>query len=180
MIGVRAILAVNPGNIPRVGEYGSAVTLDWLVLGFTMLVSVVTGVLFGLVPALHASRADLNSVPEGIGSRSGSGLRQNRVRGLLVVTEIALAMVLLVGAGLLIRTFAALRSVPPGFDPHNVLTMDTALTGSRYDRTAAISDMSRQVLERIHAIPGVEAAAASSYLPLQGGLGLGFIIEGRP
>jgi putative ABC transport system permease protein len=178
--GVRALLAVNPGNIPRIGPEGAAVTLDWTVLAFTLALSLVTGVLFGLVPALHASRADLNSTLKEAGTRSGSGLRQNKARGLLVIGEMALAIVLLVGAGLLIRTFAALRSVAPGFDPHNVLTMETSLTGTQYDRTAAIAAMTRQALERIHAIPGVEAAAASSYLPLQGGLGLGFVIEGRP
>src|SRR6202041_1056571 len=79
-----------------------------------------------------------------------------------------------------IRTFAALHRVDPGFDAHNVLTMETALTGTRFDHTAAIDDVTRQVLERIQAIPGVESAAASSYLPLDSGLGLGFIIEGRP
>jgi putative ABC transport system permease protein len=114
------------------------------------------------------------------GVRSGPSVRKNLARSLLVVGEVALAMVLLVGAGLLIRTFAALHNVNPGFDPHNVLTMDTSLTGSRYDRTAVIDQTSRQILERLQAIPGVEAAAASSYLPLQGGLGLGFRIAGRP
>jgi len=178
--GVRALLAINPGNIPRIGEDGSGVTLDWTVLGFTILLSLLTGILFGLVPALHGSRADLNSVIKESGSRSGSSGRKNMARSLLVVTEVALAMVLLVGAGLLIRTFAALHHVAPGFDPHNVLTMDTSLTGSRYDHTAVIDQTSRQILDRLHAIPGVEAAAASSYLPLQGGLGLGFRIEGRP
>lgn len=180
LAGVRALLAVNPGNIPRIGADGSAVTLDWRVLGFTLLLSLLTGILFGLVPALHASRADLNSILKETGARSGSGLRQNKARGLLVVAEIALAMILLVGAGLLIRTFSALHSVVPGFDPHNVLTMETALTGTRYDRSAAFSEVTRQVLERLHALPGVDAAAASSYLPLEGGLGLGFIIEGKP
>src|SRR5471032_1549090 len=179
-LGVRALLAVNPGNIPRIGEDGSAVTLDWTVLGLTLLLSLITGVLFGLVPALHASRVDINSTLKEATSRSGSGLRQNKARSALVIAEMALAIVLLVGAGLLIRTFSALHSVAPGFDPHNVLTMDTALTGTNYDRTAAIAGMSRQAIERIEAIPGVEAAAASSYLPLDGGLGLGFIIEGRP
>jgi putative ABC transport system permease protein len=156
------------------------VTLDWTVLWFTLLLSLLTGILFGLVPALHGSRADLNSVIKESGARSGSSVRKNMARSLLVVSEVALAMVLLVGAGLLIRTFAALHHVAPGFDPHNVLTMDTSLTGSRYDHTAAIDQTSRQILDRLHAIPGVEAAAASSYLPLQGGLGLGFRIEGRP
>jgi predicted permease len=150
------------------------------VLSFTLALSLITGILFGLVPALQASRADLNSILKETGARAGSSLRKNKARGMLVIAEVALAMVLLIGAGLLIRTFSALHSVAPGFNPHNVLTMETSLTGSRYDRSAAISGMTRQVLERVQAIPGVEAAAASSYLPLQGGLGLGFIIQGRP
>ncbi len=179
-LGVRALLAVNPGNIPRIGPDGAAVSLDWTVAGFTLLLSIATGMLFGLFPALHASRADLNITLKETGARGGSGLRQNRARGVLVTVEMALAIVLLIGAGLLIRTFSALHSVAPGFDAHNVLTMDTALTGSRYDHTAGVVTMARQALERIHAIPGVEAAAATSYLPLDGGLGLGFIIEGRP
>jgi predicted permease len=179
-LGVRALLAVNPGDIPRIGPEGSAVALDASVMGFTLLLSLVTGILFGLVPAMHASRADLNITLKETGARGGSGIRQNKARGLLVMVEMALAIVLLIGAGLLIRTFSALHNVAPGFDAHNVLTMDTALTGSRFDRTAATVTMARQALERIHAIPGVEAAAATSYLPLEGGLGLGFIIEGRP
>ncbi len=179
-LGVRALLAVNPGNIPRIGPDGAAVTLDWRVLAFTLALSLVTGILFGLVPAWQASRTDLSITLKESGSRSGSGLRQNKLRGLLVVVEMSLAIVLLVGAGLLIRTFSALHRVEPGFDPHNVLTMDTSLTGTHFNRTAAIALMARETLDRIHAIPGVEAAAATSYLPLQGGLGLGFIIEGRP
>jgi predicted permease len=179
-LGVRALLAVNPGNIPRIGPEGSAVSLDWAVMGFTLLLSLITGILFGLVPAMQASRADLNITLKETGARGGSGMRQNKMRGVLVMAEMALAIVLLIGAGLLIRTFSALHSVAPGFDAHNVLTMDTALTGSHFDRTAAIETMTRQALDRIHAIPGVEAAAATSYLPLEGGLGLGFRIEGRP
>ena len=180
VVGVRLLLAVNPGNLPRIAADGSGVGLDIRVLGFTLALSVLTGVFFGLVPALHASRVDLNATLKEGSSRSGSGLRQNKARGVLVVVELALAVVLLIGAGLLIRTFAALRSVAPGFDAHNVLTVETALTGTKYDKTAGISLMADQVLERVHAIPGVEAAAASSYLPLDSGLGLGFIIEGRP
>jgi len=179
-IGVRALVASNPSALPRLGPDGSGVTLDWTILLFTLALSLLTGLIFGLVPALSASRADLSATLKESASRSGSGLRQNKARGLLVITEIALAMVLLVGAGLLIRTFAVLRGVIPGFDAHNVLTMETSLSGSHYDRSVAITEMSRHVLERIHAIPGVESAAASSFLPLAGGLGLGFIIEGRP
>jgi putative ABC transport system permease protein len=180
VVGVRLLLAVNPGNLPRLGPDGGGVPLDIRVLLFTLGLSILTGVFFGLAPALHAARVDLNSTLKEGSSRSGSGLRQNKARGVLVVAELALAVVLLIGAGLLIRTFAALRSVAPGFDAHNVLTVETALTGAKYDKTAGITLMADQVLERIHAIPGVEAAAASSYLPLDSGLGLGFIIEGRP
>jgi putative ABC transport system permease protein len=179
-LGVRGLLAVNPGNIPRIGEDGSGVTLDLSVLGFTLLLSLATGVLFGLAPAIHASRADLNMALKAAASRAGSGLGQAKARGALVVVEMALAIVLLAGAGLLIRTFSALHSVAPGFDPRNVITMETALTGSKYDQTSVIGDMTREALDRMEAIPGLEAAAATSYLPLDGGLGLGFIIEGRP
>ncbi len=180
VLGVRALLAINPGNIPRIGEDGSVIALNWTVLAFTMVLSVITGALFGLAPAVLASRADLNLALKESASRGGTGLGQAKARGALVVVEMALAIVLLVGAGLLIRTFSALHTVAPGFDPHNVLTMDTALTGSKYDQTAVISEMTRQALDRMHAIPGLEAAAATSYLPLEGGLGLGFIIQGRP
>jgi predicted permease len=179
-IGVRALLALNPGNIPRIGVDGSGITVDWRVLAFTLLLATLTGILFGLVPALHASRADLGATLKEAGSRTGSGRRQNRARGALVVAEMALAIVLLVGAGLLIRTFLALHQVPPGFDPHNVLTMNTALTGTQFEKTATITDAARRIIERIEALPGVEAAAATDYLPLEGGLGLGFVIEGRP
>jgi predicted permease len=178
--GVRALLAINPGNIPRIGKDGSGVTLDAAVLGFTLALSMLTGIVFGLFPALRTSRADVNATLKESSARSGTGLRQNKARGLLVVVEMALAIVLLTGAGLLIRSFATLAGVVPGFDPHNVLTMETALTGGRFDRTAAITEMTRQVLDRLHSMPGVESAAASSYLPLDGGFGLGFIIEGRP
>ncbi len=180
VVGVRALLAINPGNIPRIGDDGSGIALNWTVLGFTMLLSLVTGVVFGLAPAVLASRADLNLALKESASRGGSGLGQAKARGTLVVVEMALAIVLLVGAGLLIRTFSALHSVAPGFDPHNVLTMETALTGSKYDQTAVINAMTRQALDRMEAIPGLEAVAATSYLPLEGGLGLGFIIQGRP
>jgi putative ABC transport system permease protein len=177
--GVRALLAINPGNIPRIGEDGGAVTLDWRVLAFTALLSLLTGVVFGLVPALHASRADLNATLKESGVRSGGG-RQNLVRSALVVVEMALAIVLLAGAGLLIRTFMALHSVEPGFNAHNVLTFTTSLTGSRFDRTSVIDNMARAAEERIEAVPGVQAAAATTSLPLQNALGLPFTIEGRP
>ena len=177
-VGVRALLAINPGNIPRIGEDGAAVTLDWRVLAFTALLSLLTGVVFGLLPALHSSRADLNATLKEGGARSGG--RQSKVRGALVVIEMALAIVLLVGAGLLIRTFLALHAVEPGFDAHNVLTFTTSLTGSRFDRTLTIDNMARAAEERIESVPGVQAVTATTSLPLQNALGLPFTIEGRP
>ncbi len=178
--GVKALLAINPGGIPRIGPDGAGVSLDWTAVAFTLTISLLTGVLFGLAPAIFAARSDLNLVLKNASSRSGGGAGQNRTRSLLVVVEMALAIVLLVGAGLLIRTFAALQTVAPGFDSHNVLTMSTSLSGSKFDKTAAIADLARQATERIEALPGVQAAAGSCYLPLEGGLGLPFAIEGRP
>jgi predicted permease len=180
LAGVRALVAINPGGIPRIGKDGAGIAADWNVLLFTLLVALLTGILFGLVPALQASRPDLQSTLKESGARAGSGVRQNRARGLLVVTEMALAIVLLTGAGLLIRSFVALRSVPPGFDRHNVLTMESSFTGTKYTRTAQVVTFTRQALERIQALPGVESAALASSLPLEPNFGLGFNIEGRP
>jgi len=179
VIGVRGLLALNPGNLPRIGADGAGVTIDWTVLAFTMGVSLLTGVLFGLFPAIHASRTDLTETIKDAGDRGGSSMGQNKTRSALVIVELALAIVLLAGAGLLIRTFAALHAVSPGFDAHNVLTLDTSMTGAKFDTSAGVTDLSRMAVERIEAIPGVEAAAASSYLPLEGGLGLPFNIVGR-
>jgi predicted permease len=179
-VGVRALLAVSPAGLPRIGEDGSAVGIDWRVLGFTLAISFLTGVLFGLFPALSASRTDLNSSLKESSNRSGTGFRQSKARSLLVVTEVALALVLLVGSALLIRTFIALRGVNPGFNPHNVLTMEMSLTGDRFQKTAAVGQLSRDGRERLNALPGVEASASTCCLPLEGGFGLPFTIAGRP
>src|ERR1700678_3893031 len=178
--GVRALLTINPGNIPRIGEQGAAITLDWRVLAFTLLVSLATGILFGLIPAFSASHADLGLTLKGSGSRSGSSLGQNKARATLIVTEVALALVLLVGAALLIRTFAALRGVDPGFSTDKILTMEMSLTGSRYETSATVNQLVRDAQRRVESLPGVVAFASTCCLPLEGGFGLPFIIEGRP
>jgi len=152
--GVRGLLSINPGNIPRIGEQGSGITLDLRVLVFTLGVSVFTGVLFGLIPAFNASRTDLNATLKESGLRAGSGLRQNKARSILVVTEMALALVLLVGAALLIRTFGALRSVDPGFDARNVLTMQMSLTGTRFNKAAGVNQLVREVQRHVESLPG--------------------------
>ncbi len=178
--GVRGLLSLNPGGIPRVGEQGSDVALDWRVLAFTVGVSALTGVLFGLIPAFNASRTDLNVTLKESGLRSGSGVRQNKARSILVVTEMVLALVLLVGAALLIRTFSMLRNVDPGFDFHNILTMEMSLTGARFNKTAGVNQLVREAERRVEALPGVTALASTCCLPLEGGFGLPLVIEGRP
>jgi len=178
--GVRALLALSPAGLPRIGVDGSDIGLDWRVLGFTLLVSLGTGVLFGLVPAFNASRTDLNTTLKESSSRSGSGVRQGKARSLLVISEVSLALVLLVGAVLLIRTFIALRGVDPGFDAHNVLTLEMSMTGERLHTAAGVSQLSRAGRDRLNALPGVELAATSVWLPNQVDDGLPFQIIGRP
>ena len=180
IVGIRALLALSPGNIPRIGIEGSAVGLDWRVLAFTLTVSLLTGVIFGLFPALHASRTDLSTTMKESSGRSGSGFRQNKARAFLIVSEVGLALVLLVGAALFIRTFVALRAVNPGFDSRQVLTLRTSLIGPRFATSSAVGELIRAGTERLATLPGVEVAAASCCVPLEGGFGLTFTIEGRP
>jgi putative ABC transport system permease protein len=178
--GVRWLLAINPGDIPRIGETGAGVGVDWRVLAFTLVVSLATGIIFGLFPALGASQPDLHSTLKESSNRSGTSYRQNKARSLLVISEVSLALVLLVGAALLIRTFVNLRGVDPGFNPKNVLTMYMSLTGDRFEKTAGVAQLARLGRERLNAIPGVEASASTCCLPLEGGFGLPFIVVGRP
>jgi predicted permease len=179
-VGLRGLLAISPGDIPRIGEHGAAVGLDWRVLAFTLSVSVFTGILFGLFPAIGASRPDLNSTLKESSNRTGTGFHQSKARSLLVISEISLALVLLIGAALLIRTFLALRNVNPGFQAHNVLTLEMSLTGDRFQKTAGVAQLVRNGRERLNAIPGVETSASTCCLPLEGGFGLPFIVVGRP
>jgi putative ABC transport system permease protein len=179
-IGLRGLLALSPGDIPRIGEHGAAVHIDWRVLAFTLGVSLFTGILFGLFPAISASRPDLNSALKASSNRTGAGFRQSRARSLLVISEVSLAMVLLIGASLLIRTLLALRQVNPGFDAHNVLTLEMSLNGDRFQRTAGVAQLVRDSRERLNAIPGIEDSASASYLPMEYNIGMNFNIVGRP
>ena len=178
-VGVRALMAVSPAGLPRVGEDGGAIGLDWTVLGFTLAVSLITGILFGLFPAFTASRTDLNtSLKESSGW--GTGFRQGKSRALLVISEVSLALVLLIGAVLLIRSFVALHDVGPGFDAHNVLTAEMSMTGEKLHTTAGIAHLSRAGRERLKGIPGIESAGTTTWLPIQVNDGLPFEIVGRP
>ncbi|MBA2603235.1 MAG: ABC transporter permease [Acidobacteria bacterium] len=180
VLGIRALLSVNTAGLPRVGEYGAFVTVDWRVVAFAFLVSLATGVLFGLIPALQSSKTDLTTTLKESSGRSGTGFRQNKARSILVVTEVALALVLLVGSALLIRTAVALGGVDPGFDTTNVLTMRMSLAGPQYQSAQAVELLVRNGAERLRSIPGVLEASATCCVPLQGGYGLPFTIVGRP
>jgi putative ABC transport system permease protein len=179
-VGVRVLLAIAPGGIPRIGENGSAVTPDWHVLLFTLGVSVVTGVLFGLAPAIAASRPNLVASLNESSTRSGVGFRNGKVRSALVVSEMALALILVIGAALLIRTFMNLEAVNPGYDTRNVLTMAMSISGDRYQNTAGVAQLVKDGTDKLTALPGVTDAAAACCLPLAGGFGLPFDIVGRP
>src|SRR5215211_6105191 len=178
-VGIRALLAVNTAGLPRVGENGAVVTVDWRVLAFTIALSIATGILFGLIPALHASRADLSTTLKEGGGRSGSGFRQNKTRAVLVVLEVAIALVLLIGSALLVRTAVALRTVDPGFDATNVLTMRMAMSAPKYLESEGVDQAIRLGTERLRALPGVVAASAACCVPLEGGYGLPFRVVGR-
>jgi putative ABC transport system permease protein len=180
VVAIRALLAINTAGLPRLGQDGSAVSLDWRVVVFTLAVSLATGIVFGLFPALQGSRADLNTTLKASGGPSGTAFKHDKARSLLVVAEVALALILLVGSALLIRTSMALRGVDPGFDPHNILTMRMSLAGPRFEKTSGVDQMVRDGVERLGALPGVEVASASCCVPLQGGYGLPFTIVGRP
>lgn len=177
--GMRALLAVGTGGLPRLGDAGTLLGLDWRIVVFTLGLSLATGLVFGLVPALISARADLNSVIKDASNRTGGSFRQNKTRSVLVVVEVALAIVLVIGTGLLIRTTVALNAIDPGFSVDNVISMSTSFSGPRFASTEATAQMQANVLERIRAVPGVEAAVATCCVPLQGGYGLPFNVVGR-
>jgi putative ABC transport system permease protein len=175
MAGLR--MAVPPFTLPREAN----VTMDGRVLLFALILSVFTGVLFGLAPALRASRPDLaGSMKEGGRGASAGGARQ-RFRGALVVTEMALAFVLLTAAGLLIRSFFAMQNVDPGFDSTNVITAGLPVATKRYPDAAQLNSYLRQIEDSIGNLPGVRGVALTSALPMEGwGYGMPFQISGRP
>jgi predicted permease len=161
MWGVDVLLRLSPADLPRVEEVG----INGWVLLFTLLLTVLTGMLFGSVPAFQSSKTDLtSSLKEGGRSVAGGG--SHRLRNAIVVGEIALSLVLLIGAGLVMRSFWRLMKVDSGFDPHHVLTMDLLLPESKYPDGPTNENFYRQLLEKVNALPGVESAAAISRLPL--------------
>ena len=179
-LGIRALLSINTAGLPRVGADGANVGLDWRVVLFTIGVSLATGIIFGLIPALQSSKTDLTTTLKESSGRSGTGFRQNKMRSILVVVEVALALVLLIGSALLIRTAMALGRVDPGFDTHNVLTLKMSLKGAQFEKAEAVEQIVHNGVDRLKSIPGVVEASATCCVPLQGGYGLPFRIVGRP
>jgi putative ABC transport system permease protein len=160
---------IPPGWINAIPLSGG-VGIDLRVLGFALALSLLTGLVFGLAPALQISNPDLNSVlKEGGRTGAGGGLNQSRLRNLLVVAEVALSLTLLIGAGLMIRSFVQLMKVTPGLNPENVLTMQTALPGLKYAKDEQVTAFYTQAVERIASIPGVLAVGTTTNLPLGGG-----------
>jgi predicted permease len=187
--GVRSLLAIYPSAnpyrlgtiaeaIPRIGAGAAAVTVDWRVCAFAVVTCVSTATICGLWPGLTLGRIDVaTAMKAGTG---GFGRRHTRRRDMLVVGEVALALMLLVGAMLLIRSSVALRAVNPGFDPNNVITTRTSVTSTRFETRAGLSELTRLGLEQLRSLPGVLSASATCCMPLETVWQLPFIVEGRP
>jgi putative ABC transport system permease protein len=174
--GIDGLLALAPENLPRVKEVG----IDSRVLLFTLGITLVTGLGFGIAPAIHASRPDLNETLKDAGRGSTAGARRQRVRNLLIVSEVALALVLLIGGGLMIRSFWALQQVNPGFDPDNALAVSLSLPPAKYPQEAQQLSFYDQLLKKVSALPGVQSVGGTNVLPIIQNFVLGLVIEGRP
>ena len=174
--GVDLLVAISPGLLPRAKEIG----IDRTVLGFTILLSFLTGIFFGLAPALQHSRPRLNQLlKEGQPSAGAGGPR--RLGRALVVAEVAIALVLLIGAGLMLRSFLHLTRIDPGFNPQNALTMQISLSEAKYKEDQQTIAFYNETLERLRALPGVEAVGTTHVMPLSGtDSSRPFIIAGRP
>ncbi|MCA1817260.1 MAG: ADOP family duplicated permease, partial [Acidobacteria bacterium] len=173
--GTQLLSALIPQDfLPRVAE----ITIDWRVMLFALAASVVTGLLFGAAPAWQARKVDVHTALKESAGKGGTA--RARLRGLLVVAEVALSLVLLVGAGLLIRTFTNLLAVAPGFDPRNVLTFQLNLSGERYKTTAQTAAFYRDALARVSHLPGVESAATTNKLPLDWQFNMPVFLADKP
>ncbi|HEY1676286.1 MAG TPA: ABC transporter permease [Candidatus Sulfotelmatobacter sp.] len=175
-LATRALIAMSPANIPRV----QTVTVDLRAALFLFSATILTSIGFGIIPALQALSVNVNSTLKEGGRSNTEGIGRNRLRSLLVVSEFALALMLLIGAGLMIRTFAALQAVDAGFDPHNVVSMVVSVAGSKEAEPARRAIFYHQLIERVRALPGVQSAGGINHLPLAGDLwGWPFVVEGR-
>jgi predicted permease len=174
--GLALIKKLLPGDFPRWQE----IQMDWRVLGFTLVASVLTGILFGFAPALQISRYDVQESIRESGRGTAGSARRNRFRHLLIISEVALSIVLLAGAGLLFRSFMQLQSVKTGFVSQEVLTARLSPSGSSFRTDADYVSFYQRVLQKVAALPGVQDVGAINTLPLSKGPTVGFTIEGRP
>ena len=175
--GVRVVLAISPAAIPRVETVG----VDGHVLLFALAISLLTGLAFGMAPAWRATAVNLSDALKEGKRGSSEGLRRDRLRGLLVGSEFALAVILLAGAGLMVRTFLALQNVDPGFDPHGVLSLVVGVAGTEQGVAGHTGNFYQEVLQRVRAVPGVQSVSGINHLPLAGDeWGFPFHVEGRP
>lgn len=175
--GTRVLIALGPQQIPRLATIG----VDQYVLLFVLAVSLITGLVFGILPAWKASAANVSEALKEGERGSSEGVGRNRLRSLLVSSEFAFAVILLAGAGLMIRTFVAVQNIDPGFDPHNVLTMMVRILGTEQTAPGHTGPFYQQVLQKVSAIPGVQSASAINHLPLAGDQwGFPFHVEGQP
>jgi putative ABC transport system permease protein len=176
---IKLLIAITPPDTPRLQE----IAINWQVFGFTLSVTVLAGLMFGLVPALQTSRPNLNETLKDSGQRGSATGGRNRAGGLLIVLEIAFSFMLLVGAGLLIKSFLHLREIDPGFNADNLLTMRLSLPPGKYKQGEPRAQIYKQLIDRVKATPGVKSAGATLSLPLGGdtfAVGRGLIREGRP
>jgi putative ABC transport system permease protein len=175
-LGLKFFLSISPANLPRATE----INIDSRVLWFTLLISILTGLIFGLAPAIHSSKVDLSKVLKET-ARGSVGVVRKQIRNLLVISEVALALFLLVASILIVRSFIRLADANPGFDVRNVLAMQISLPLSKYAEDWRRRVFTEQLVERVKALPGVESAAEVTPLPLSGdGRQAPFIVEGRP
>ena len=176
---IKLLIAIIPPNTPRLDE----IAINWQVFGFTLSVTVLAGLMFGLFPALQTSRPNLNETLKDSGQRGSETSGRNRVGGLLIVSEIALSFILLAGAGLLIKSFLHLREIDPGFNPDNVLTMRLGAPWKNYEDNERRLQLFEQLINRVKATAGVQSAGATLSIPLGGdtfNVGRNLILEGHP
>lgn len=175
--GIQMLVTLSPADIPRVKE----INLDVYVLGWTVLISLITGVISGLAPALQISKPNLSQTLQEGGRGAGSGAARDRVRNAIVVVQVAVTLVLLTGAGLLIKSFINLQRVEPGFNPQNVLTMRLSLPSYKYSGDDSVRNFTTELLQRIKHLPGVHSAGMTTALPLSTAeAASSFTVEGQP
>lgn len=173
--GVEGLLALAPTDLPRLTDVG----IDTRALLFTLGITLATGLIFGLVPALQASKADLNETLKDAGRGSTEGARRHRVRNILVVSELAISLMLLIGGGLLIRSFWRLQRVDPGFNPSNALALSVALPQMKYPEKSQQTAFFGQLLQAVSLLPGVQSVGGTDVMPIVNDFVLGVVVEGR-